>query len=72
MEPPPPKPRQPPPEPPRAEPEIFTMRRLTLLELGPGTCRWPVGDAPPYLFCGNPTDPDRVYCPVHHIVAHGR
>jgi hypothetical protein len=64
----------PPPDPLQPEPalELFTMRRLSLLELGPRTCRWPVGDEPPYLFCGNPTDGDRVYCAVHHVVAHGR
>jgi GcrA cell cycle regulator len=50
------------------------MRRLSLLQLGPRTCRWPIGDvgAPEFCFCGNKTDPDRVYCPVHHVVAHGR
>jgi GcrA cell cycle regulator len=60
----------------RPEPavETFTMRRLSLLQLGPRTCRWPVGDVgePGFCFCGNRTDADRVYCPVHHIVAHGR
>lgn len=69
-----PKPRRglPPPEPARADPTVFSMRRLTLMQLGPWTCRWPLGDAQPYLFCGNPTDPDRSYCPVHHRIARGR
>ena len=73
----PPKPRRglPPPDPVRPEPalEIFTMRRLTLLQLGPRTCRWPVGDPgdPACYFCGNKTD-HQVYCPVHHALAHYR
>jgi GcrA cell cycle regulator len=72
------KPRRglPPPDPVRPEPplEIFTMRRLSLLELGPRSCRWPVGDpgTPEFAFCGNVTDADRTYCPAHHIVAHYR
>ena len=76
--PPPPKPRRglPPPDPVRPAPalEIFTMRRLTLLQLGPRTCRWPVGDpgTPEFCFCGNTTAADRSYCPVHHNVAHYR
>jgi GcrA cell cycle regulator len=55
-------------------PEIFTMRRLTLLELQKRTCRWPVGDpgTPEFFFCGNETDGERPYCPIHHAVAHGR
>jgi len=76
---PPPKPRRglPPPRDPMQPdptPEPFTMRRLTLLELGPRTCRWPVGDpgTPQFCFCGNPTDRDRVYCTVHHVVAYYR
>jgi len=76
---PPPKPRRglpPPREPmqPEPTPEIFTMRRLALLELGPRTCRWPVGDVgePTFCFCGNETDRDRVYCTVHHVVAYYR
>jgi len=55
-------------------PEIFTMRRLSLLELGPRTCRWPVGDVgePGFFFCGNETDPERSYCTTHHLLAHYR
>ena len=75
---PPPKPRRglPPPDPVQPEPnvEAVTMRRLTLLELGPRTCRWPIGDvgAPGFFFCGNETDPERSYCPTHHSIAHYR
>jgi hypothetical protein len=68
----PPKPRRglPPPDAPQLEP-VFAMRQLTLLQLGDRMCRWPVGDEPPFAFCGNPTD-ERSYCPVHCRVAYHR
>ena len=51
----------------------FPMRRITLMELEHRDCRWPLGDEPPFLFCGNATDADnRPYCPVHHRAAHQR
>lgn len=44
-------------------------RNLTLLELGPGDCRWPVsGDGPPFLFCGNPIFSVN-YCGAHHFLS---
>ena len=73
MVPPAPKP-PPPPVLVRAEPDAIAMRRLSLMELGHRTCRWPIGDPGKrgFCFCGNPTDPERSYCPAHHIAAHGR
>jgi GcrA cell cycle regulator len=74
----PPKPRRglPPPDPVRPEPalDVLTMRRLDLMQLRKGTCRWPIGDVgePGFCFCGNPTAADRMYCPVHYAVAHYR
>lgn len=62
-----------PPSEPATEPEIFTMRCISLMELGPRTCRWPLGDEPPFLFCGNDTGHrERRYCPVHHVAAYHR
>ncbi|WP_321503667.1 GcrA family cell cycle regulator [Breoghania sp.] len=45
--------------------EVIPMARyLTLLELGPNTCRWPIGDPrlPGFRFCGAPTVAGEVYC----------
>lgn len=43
---------------------IPMARYLTLQELGPHTCRWPIGDpqSPDFRFCGAPTSPGQVYC----------
>jgi GcrA cell cycle regulator len=39
---------------------------LTLLELGPDDCRYPFGEAAPYLFCGEPREHEETsYCPLH-------
>lgn len=45
--------------------EVIPMARyVTLLELGPNMCRWPIGDPrlPGFRFCGAPTEPGEVYC----------
>lgn len=62
-------PPEPPPEPPPAAP--IAVRRFMLDELRSDTCRWPIGDRAPFLFCG-----DRVcagggpYCEHHHEMAY--
>jgi hypothetical protein len=36
-------------------------------------CRWPLGPPlakPPFMYCGCPTEPGKVYCPAHHERAH--
>lgn len=40
---------------------------IGLMQLGPHTCRWPVGDPrlPGFGFCGCHTDEGSVYCPSH-------
>ncbi len=46
---------------------------LTLLQLGPRNCRWPVNDGGPFRFCGARTAGGGMkYCPYHHELAHGR
>jgi hypothetical protein len=49
---------------------------LTLLQLSPGSCRWPLGELmktyPPYLFCGQVVRFDCPYCPTHDDRARGR
>lgn len=54
-----------PPEPPRAP----DMRQLTLFELGPMQCRWPIGVGACHLFCGADAAKDEVYCPFHQHMA---
>lgn len=59
---------------------IKEPKRLTILEVENGRCRWPVGRAKgginEHLFCGNDvTTPrkggkPRVYCDWHHAKAH--
>lgn len=68
-----PKPRRglPPPEPPYPELAVYTPRLRTLMELGPQHCRWPIGDEPPFLFCGAVREPGRSYCPGHVRLARG-
>ena len=65
----PPKPK-PPPAP--ARPEVCSPRLLTLLDLKRHHCRWPIGDGPPYLFCGAVAERGRSYCPAHCQIARGR
>jgi hypothetical protein len=49
---------------------------LTILQLSPDSCRWPLGDLmqtrPPYLFCGKVIRVGTPYCPVHDDRARGR
>jgi hypothetical protein len=45
----------------------------TLVELHLGACRWPVGDGPPMIFCGEWTGHARLsYCEHHHNRAYQR
>ena len=43
----------------------WSPRRITLLELGAGLCRFPIGDprSDSFAFCGAPTAPEKTYCP---------
>lgn len=47
---------------------------LTILELGPGACKWPMNDGKPeYLFCGHTVwQQGKPYCAYHHMLAHER
>lgn len=35
-----------------------------------GECKWPLGDGPPYVFCGAPALQRRPYCSVHAQLAY--
>ena len=59
---PPPRPRPPPPP-----PSAPAMRRLSLLELAPSQCHFPIGD-PVMFFCA--ADAIGVYCDFHKQLTH--
>lgn len=50
-------------------------RRLTLMQLGPRSCRWCVNDPEPgaagHLFCGETTDIGKSYCGYHAALSVG-
>lgn len=41
-----------------------------LIDLNECDCRWPVVDAPRYLFCGEPKVEGLPYCPIHSRIAY--
>lgn len=46
---------------------------VTLLDLKPDACRWPVNDGGPFLFCGEVVaSPLRPYCAAHAARAVGQ
>jgi len=46
-----------------AKPEPKILNPITLMQLGAHTCRWPVTDGDPWLFCGARCE--GVYCGQH-------
>ena len=48
------------------------LRNLTLMQLRPSSCRWPIGHNPPYNYCGAHTQDGSSYCPEHHAMTHYR
>jgi GcrA cell cycle regulator len=57
----------PPPEQVGIMPLEFLNRRLE--DLQRLDCRWPQGDWPPYLYCGQPAHNGSCYCVYHHAIA---
>ena len=49
-----------------------SKRGLTLMQLRPTSCRWPMGDpaSETFLFCGDPKDGASVYCACHRARAY--
>lgn len=43
---------------------------VALVDLESGMCRWPIGEATPYLFCG--AHADGSYCPYHAALSAGQ
>ena len=46
--------------------------RVTLFDIGPGVCKWPIGDplAADFTFCGDACDVAQAYCETHHQIAY--
>lgn len=46
--------------------------RVTISDLAPGVCKYPIGDplAADFTFCGDVCDVARPYCELHHRVAY--
>ncbi|HRK24541.1 MAG TPA: GcrA family cell cycle regulator [Beijerinckiaceae bacterium] len=57
---------------PAAEVVVPISRRITIMELREGTCRWPMGDplTPEFVFCGGDCDIGKPYCTAHAQVAY--
>jgi GcrA cell cycle regulator len=46
---------------------------ITIYQLGPGDCRWPLGkmgDRPPFNYCGKAVEESEVYCTKHCNLAY--
>lgn len=57
---------------PDAAPPAAAGPPCSLLDLTNATCRWPLGDGPPFMFCGDPTADlanGQPYCPAHTRMA---
>lgn len=51
------------------EPVVPGVRKVTLMMLKPGDCRWPVTASAPHFFCGLRVDGDHHYCAAHREAA---
>jgi GcrA cell cycle regulator len=56
---------------PAEEVVVPISRRISIMELREGTCRWPLGDplSPEFVFCGGDCDVGKPYCTAHANVA---
>lgn len=56
--------------PPRAEAwkALPDTKPITLMELNENTCRWPVGDVSPFLYCGCEPADGSSYCAAHRAL----
>lgn len=54
---------------PEEQPPPADFLGLTLMELGPGQCRYPRGGyGQPFTFCGQPVKPESSFCPYCHSI----
>lgn len=54
------------------EPQLVKGERVTILTLGHGMCKWPIGDprSPDFHFCGHAQMEGKVYCEHHCKVSY--
>jgi GcrA cell cycle regulator len=45
---------------------------IGMMDLTATTCRWPIGDGPPFLFCGCAVAEGSSYCPTHKHIGTGK
>jgi GcrA cell cycle regulator len=46
------------------------FRHISLLELTAQTCKWPLGEGPSYVFCGQQPHDEFPYCKFHGRIAY--
>lgn len=49
---------------------IEGIEPIDMLRINEHTCRWPLGNGAPFLFCGQHTRENSVYCPHHARIAY--
>jgi len=54
------------PAPPIAPALVESTQPCTLMDLQPDSCKWPINDGNPFLFCGAPRIDGHPYCD-HHV-----
>jgi GcrA cell cycle regulator len=52
-------------------PPIPPTGPIVLMDLRYDSCRWPINDGNPFLFCGKPRRENSPYCEEHRRKAHG-
>ncbi len=57
---------------PAANVVVPISRRISIMELREGTCRWPMGDPllPEFVFCGGDCEVGKPYCGAHATIAY--
>jgi hypothetical protein len=49
---------------------LYGIEPVSLVDLDPGMCKWPIGEARPYRFCG--AHADGAYCEYHTALSVGQ
>ena len=60
------------PIPPKEAIKPASSRHLSIYQLSYGDCKFPEGDRPPYVYCGQPTRDGGSFCPDHHAICYSK